>query len=110
MMAHPEMIAGTHGFATLLMQAHTGRLFAKNGAEGAFCVGLADKGIGFALKIDDGNERAYHTSVTSCLRQFGVMPDEGSKMKPEKDVKNNKGDIVGQFRPGFELTRTGGEV
>ena len=103
MMANPEMVAGTYGFASILMKAHKGRIFAKNGAEGVFCLGLSGKGIGFAMKIDDGSDRAYHTAVTSALQQYGVMPDEGIEMNPVKPVKNNKGNLVGEIRPGFTL-------
>jgi L-asparaginase II len=110
MMANPEMVAGTYSFASLLMQAHKGRIFAKNGAEGVFCLGLAGKGIGFAMKIDDGSDRGYHTAVTSALLQFGVMPDEGTDMSPVKPVKNNKGNLVGEIRPGFTLEPVAGRL
>lgn len=103
MMSNPEMVAGTYGFASLLMKAYKGRIFAKNGAEGVFCLGIAGKGVGFAMKVDDGSDRAYHTAVTSALRQYGMMPDEGVVMNPVKVVKNNKGDAVGEIRPGFTL-------
>ncbi len=50
MNAHPEMVAGTHGFCTELMEKTHGKLFGKLGAEGVYCIGIRDKNLGIAVK------------------------------------------------------------
>lgn len=56
--AEPLLIAGSGRFCTEVMVAAGGRLFAKTGAEGVYCGALPGRGIGFALKLDDGASRA----------------------------------------------------
>ena len=104
MTAYPEMVGGQSGsFTTELMKAYKGRVFAKNGAEGVFCLGVPAMGLGLALKVADGAERAYQSSVIGCLDQLGVKPDENAALNAVRDVKNSKGDIVGNMKPAFRL-------
>ena len=104
MTAYPEMVGGQGGsFTTELMKAYKGRVFAKNGAEGVFCFGVPETGLGLALKIQDGAERAYQSAVIGCLDQLGIRQDEGSTLYAVRDVKNSKGDTVGDMRPAFKL-------
>ena len=54
MTAHPEMVAGTDRICTQLMAAFGDRIFCKSGASAFYAVGIKDKGIGIALKMEDG--------------------------------------------------------
>ena len=58
MTGHPGMIAGEGRLCTDLMACTAGRLFAKVGAEGLYCVGIPGAELGIALKIEDGSARA----------------------------------------------------
>ena len=49
------------------MEAFAGRLMIKIGAEGVYCGAVIDKGIGFALKIDDGSMAAAECAVANLL-------------------------------------------
>lgn len=108
MMSYPDMVSGNGTFTTELMKAYRGRIFAKNGAEGVFSLGLHGRGIGMTVKVQDGNDRAFQTAVVGLLDAFGVRPDPGSALPAEKPIKNAKGDVVGSMRPAFALETTDG--
>ena len=57
MTTYPQVVAGTGRFCTDLMAATQGRIVAKDGNEGIFCLGIVDKGWGLAIKVADGSMR-----------------------------------------------------
>lgn len=61
------MVAGTGRFCTEAMEGAPEPLIVKTGAEGVFVAGLPERGIGIALKIDDGAKRASE----AAMRAFG---------------------------------------
>lgn len=69
MLSHPELVAGTDRLDTLLMQAWTGRILVKVGAEGVFAAALPTLGLGVALKVADGDMRAAGIALASVLDQ-----------------------------------------
>lgn len=75
MIAHPEMVAGEHRIDTDLMRVASGRVLSKVGAEGIIACGLPGLGIGIAIKIDDGNQRAYESLLPVILRRLGVLTE-----------------------------------
>lgn len=106
MTVHPEMIGGKGRFDTELMSHFGDRLIGKFGDEGVYCVGLIGKGIGIALKIEDGHTRAVGPAILEALRQLEVIKSE--EMAPMKDllnppIKNHRGEIVGEIRASFQL-------
>jgi L-asparaginase II len=113
MMKHPEMVGGTRDrLDTEMMRATDGRLISKVGAEGVYTVGVLPsdrfpRGLGLALKIEDGEDRrARPTVVIEALRQLGVL--EGAALNAVKPyasfpVRNNRGDTVGEVRSSFKL-------
>src|SRR5439155_569103 len=58
MSTFPLAIGGEGRLSTMLMQASAGRLVAKGGAEGLQCVAIPHRGLGIALKCEDGAGRA----------------------------------------------------
>ena len=107
MNAHPGMISGSGGFCTELIGGTNGKLVGKIGADGIYCVGVKGQGIGLAVKIADGNMNALSTVVVELLVRLGVL-SESEKDKLEKfrvkDVKNDRGIIVGVQRPCFKFS------
>jgi len=75
MCAHPDMVAGRNRIDTALMRAGNGLFVSKIGAEGVFGCGVVDRGIGIAIKIDDGNERAFVPVMLAMLRKLGVLAE-----------------------------------
>ncbi|ARE39535.1 hypothetical protein RGUI_1394 [Rhodovulum sp. P5] len=73
MLAHPMLVAGEGRACTALMQAMEGKVAAKTGAEGVFTAILPERGLGVALKIEDGATRAAETAITGILAHLGVL-------------------------------------
>lgn len=114
MRAHPELVGGTRErLDTELMRAAVG-VISKVGAEGVYTVGVEPsarwpRGLGLALKIEDGEDRrARPTVVIESLRQLGVL-DEVAFDRLARYAKfavlNHRGDEVGEVRASFELRR-----
>ncbi len=115
MTAHPELIGGTSDrLDTEIMRAAPGLLVSKVGAEGVYTVGILPsaewpKGLGLALKIEDGDDhRARPTVVIESLRQLGVLGDESLEAVSRYaffPVRNRRGDVVGEVTAEFKLHR-----
>lgn len=113
MTSYPEMIGGrAERLDTVIMQAAPGKLISKVGAEGVYTAGVLPceewpRGLGLALKIEDGEDRrARPTVVIESLRQLGVLKDEAlAAVKPYASftIENRRGDAVGEVNPSFEL-------
>jgi L-asparaginase II len=69
-MAEPFYVAGTDRTCTRLMEVAPGRIFVKTGAEGVFCAAVPERGIGIAIKTDDGGGRAADSMVAGVLARF----------------------------------------
>ena len=95
------MVGGTDRFDTCVMQAFGERLFCKVGAEGVYCAALPARGLGVALKIDDGNNaRAAEVVMAALIEAFVALDDsEAQWMRCLSDVclKNWNGIEVGRL-------------
>ena len=69
-MAEPFYVAGTGRADVGLMKAAPGRIFVKTGAEGVYCAGVPELGLGIALKCDDGQGRASEVAVAAVLTKL----------------------------------------
>jgi len=110
MSAHPQLIAGAGRFATRVIEASGGRALVKGGAEGVYAAALPDKGLGIALKIDDGAGRAAEVAMGAMLRRFGVFGGGQALALTdvfEPRVLNWAGAEAGRVRPAAVL-RDGG--
>ncbi|MBF4162110.1 asparaginase [Nocardioides acrostichi] len=70
--AHPELVSGTQRDERRLLERLPGAI-AKLGAEACYAVALPD-GRAFALKIDDGSDRARPVVMDAVLARAGVLP------------------------------------
>lgn len=61
------MVAGSERFCTEVMRTFRGRVFVKTGAEGVFTCSIPEKGIGIALKCEDGATRAAETMMAAVI-------------------------------------------
>ncbi len=108
MVSHPEMISGTGGFCTGLMKASNGKLIGKVGAEGIYCVGVKNRNLGFAIKIESGSMAMLPPVVIKILQQLDVLSANELKALSSYEVMNNLNDIgttVGFIRPVFQLKK-----
>lgn len=106
MRMHPELVSGTGRLEVVLAEASGHRFVSKGGAEAVFCLGIPDKGIGIAIKVDDGNSRVIPTLVASVLEQMGVLSmAERVQLQAElhPQIRNHAGTVVGEIRPVIEL-------
>jgi L-asparaginase II len=98
MTAHPEYVAGPKRFDTRLMRAGGGRILSKMGAEGVQIVGVLGEGIGIAVKVADGAERAVHAVTSALLVDMGLLRREDVADWYEKPVLARDGQVVGETR------------
>jgi len=107
---HPEMIAGDERICTDIMRAAERNIFAKAGAEGCYGLSLMGRGLGVAIKIEDGNPRALSPVVVEVLKQYKILGEEALKILqsygPKTPIFNHRKDLVGEIEPIFRLKRT----
>lgn len=73
MLAHPYLVAGKNRFDTDVMEKLGRRVVSKIGAEGVLAMGVVGRGIGIAVKIDDGAARAYEALAIDLLESLNVV-------------------------------------
>jgi L-asparaginase II len=93
MRAHPDLVRGPLGVDSMLMRL--GGWAAKGGAEGLLC-GRSEDGLGIALKVEDGAQRALRPALAELLRRLGAVSGEIGVVQ----LVNSRGDVVGELRTG----------
>ena len=98
MMAHPFEVAGEGRANTALMRAGRGRVAMKSGAEATYVAILPGKGLGIALKIDDGTGQAATVAMTALLVRFGALEADDPAVAPwlAPKVVNRRGLDLGR--------------
>ncbi len=103
----PFMVGGTDRFDTRVMQRLGARVFCKVGAEGVYCAALPDRGLGVAIKIDDGNNaRAAEVVMAALIEAFVALDNAESvfmRALSELRLKNWNGIEVGALRASATL-------
>lgn len=109
MKTHPELVAGEGRACTGFMRATTGGTVVKTGAEGVFAAILPERGLGVALKIEDGATRAAECAMAVLLVRLGVAeaahPEIAARLDPP--IRNWDGLEVGQIRPDAAFWQDG---
>jgi L-asparaginase II len=84
----PFMVAGTGRFDTRVMERLGEKVFCKVGAEGVFCAALPERGLGVAIKIDDGNNsRACEVVMAAVIEALvSLTDDQASFMRTLSDA------------------------
>ena len=102
MTGYPEMVGGTEAFDTRLMRACQGSLIAKGGAEGFQGLGLMECGLGVALKVSDGAQRAVPPATMRILRRLDAL-DRRALAELARDevthLQNMRGEVIGSLVP-----------
>jgi L-asparaginase II len=102
MRTRPFLVGGTDRFDSVLIEETKGRVVAKIGAEGVHSVGVLEQGIGIAVKVDDGAQRAQFPAVLRALQLLDALPATLPPRLEEflrKPVRNTRGEVVGEIRP-----------
>ncbi len=102
MQTRPFLVGGSDRFDSAIISATEGRVIAKVGAEGVHSLALIDEGIGIAVKVECGAQRAQFPAVIAVLQHFGALPDALPPRLAEfatKTLRNTRNEIVGEVRP-----------
>jgi L-asparaginase II len=105
--AHPDLVAGPDWLVTLMMERLPGKVLLKSGAEGVYCGALPERGLGFAIKIDDGAQRAVEAVIVRLLARFHP---EIASLGPPARLTNWRGVEVGRMRATSLLDTTLGRL
>jgi L-asparaginase II len=102
MRSRPFLVGGTDRFDTVLLEELEGQVIAKVGAEGMHSVAVPERGLGIAIKVEDGSQRAQHAAVIRLLQLLRILPDElpgRLAVFARNPVVNTRGETVGELAP-----------
>lgn len=111
MRAHPEMVGGSDRLDTDLLRTSDGALICKVGAEAVYSIGVLPcekypRGLGIAIKVEDGAYRALGVAVVETLGQLGILDGQQQAQLARYHrpvVKNHRGVEVGEVAAVFSL-------
>lgn len=98
----PLYIAGHGSVVSELNEVTKGYVLSKTGAEGVITASLPKRGLGIAVKIADGSERARAVALLAILDHLGILSDEEKKYLHKHiapTIVNSRGVTVGDIRP-----------
>lgn len=100
MRAHPLLMSGQGRACAALIEACDGRAVVKTGADGVFTGIIPENGMGFCLKIDDGNTAAAEALCAATLVYLGVLDDAHptTDRYARTSIRNFNGEICGERR------------
>jgi L-asparaginase II len=106
MRAQPYLVAGRERSDTVIM-SEVPDVLCKVGAEGLHCAGVARGGLGVAVKIADGADRAAAPALLRSLELLGALSSEqqqhlGTFVRPPV---LGGGRPVGEVEADFRLHR-----
>jgi L-asparaginase II len=104
--AHPMLVAGEGRACTDLLRACRGRAAVKTGAEAVFTAILPERGLGIALKIDDGAKRGSEAAVAALLARHGALARDDPVYRALADapIRNCRGIVCGHLSAAATLT------
>jgi L-asparaginase II len=100
--SRPMLFGGSDRFDSAVVEETGGRVISKVGAEGVHSVAIAEQGIGFVIKAEDGAHRAQYAAVLRALQYFDALP---AQLPPRLDeflhrtIRNTRGEVVGELMP-----------
>jgi L-asparaginase II len=98
---NPFLVGGTERIDSIIIEETEGRVITKVGAEGVHAGVILDKGIGIAIKVEDGNVRAQQPALLRLLELLDALSEPVSEDLVDhlrQPVRNSRGDIVGETR------------
>ena len=102
MQSRPFLIGGSDRFDSILIEETDGRVVAKIGAEGVHSAALLDLGVGVAIKVEDGSQRAQFPALLRLLQLLDALPAELPPRLGEflhRHIRNTRGETVGEIGP-----------
>lgn len=102
MQTRPFLVGGSDRFDSILIEETDGRIVAKIGAEGVHSASVLDQGIGIAVKVEDGAQRAQFPALVRLLQLLDALPEGLPPRLDEflkRPIRNTRGETVGEIRP-----------
>ncbi|HEY6219191.1 MAG TPA: asparaginase [Gemmatimonadaceae bacterium] len=99
--SRPFLLGGSDRFDSILIEETDGRVISKVGAEGVHSVAIPAQGIGFAIKVEDGAQRAQYPAVIRMLQYLDALPEALPERLAEfgrRGLRNTRGECVGEVR------------
>ena len=110
--AQPFFLAGTGRLCTRIIESGAD-VIPKTGAEGVYVASLPSRGLGLALKVDDGASPAAQCLLIAVLVGLGAIAEDAPLAQTflEQPIINTQGKVVGARRPDMPALRAalGGE-
>lgn len=97
MTAYPTLVSGPTALSANVMRATSGRVLAKEGAEGVFCLASPVSGWGAAFKVLDGATRPLGPAVVHALSTLSLLePGEAERLRAfaRPSISNTRGEEV----------------
>jgi L-asparaginase II len=101
MQTRPFLVGGTDRFDSMLIEETEGAVISKIGAEGVHSACVPALGLGIAIKVEDGAQRAQFAAVIRALQHLDVLPEQLSPRLEEflrRPIRNTRGEVVGELR------------
>ena len=112
MVAHPLLVAGEGRACSELMPAMDGAVAVKTGAEAVYVAILPERGLGVALKVEDGATRASESAIVALLVRLGAIaadhPAAARRLNPP--ILSRRGAPAGAIRPAPEFYAGGAGI
>lgn len=101
MQTRPFLVGGSDRFDSILIEETDGRIVAKIGAEGVHSAAVLDQGIGVAVKVEDGAQRAQFPAILRLLQLLDALPEHLPPRLDEflkRQLRNTRSETVGEVR------------
>jgi L-asparaginase II len=98
----PFLFGGTDRFDSVLLEETEGRIVPKVGAEGVHSALVPALGLGMAVKVEDGSQRAQYPALLRLLQRVGALPEQLPARLEEflrRPLRNSRGEVVGEVVP-----------
>ncbi|MCX7176282.1 MAG: asparaginase [Proteobacteria bacterium] len=96
----PFFVAGSGRFDTRVIERLGERVFCKVGAEGVYCAAFPERGLGVALKVDDGGfSRAADVAMAALIESGVALDDDETRFMrqlSETTLSNWNGIAIGR--------------
>jgi L-asparaginase II len=105
MVKHPHLIGGDDRFDTLVLEGGKGAVLVKGGAEGVCAAAILERGLGLAVKIDDGAKRAAETVMAALLAKYCKEQESLREIAGalcQRPVLDTRSVAVGLIRPASD--------
>lgn len=109
MTTHPHLVSGIDRNDLAFMQTAPDDWVSKTGADGVQVIGIRSAGIGIAVKIADGNQRAAHVAAVAVLTGLDLVgAAESSPLAPwlRPQLRNLRGLPTGEVRAVLKLKKS----